>query len=331
MSRLHPDRGTVYGALSLAVRAPSVHNTQPWLWKIGDTSVHLYADPDRQVPATDPDARDLVVSCGAALNHFRVALRAEGWATTVERTPNPADPWHLAAIEMLPRTPIDEDVRLASAILRRHTDRRRMSGWTVPTSHLDVLMQAAGAAGALLVPIAEPVHQAKTLQAIATAAETQEGDPRYVAEMREWSGRGTFADEGVLASSTPVDSGPPLRAFPHGTLRQPDTDPNQPEGAVLLVLATPDDDVRGRLRAGEAASAALLAATDLGLASCPLSQALEIADTRRFIENEILDDVAVPQLLLRVGWAPLSAEPLPVSPRRPMDTVVAALDPAFDL
>lgn len=244
MSRQHPDRGTVYGALSLAVRAPSVHNTQPWLWRIGDTSVHLYADPDLQVPATDPDGRDLVVSCGAALHHFRVALRAEGWDTTVQRTPNPHDPWHLAAVEMHPRTATDED---------------------------------------------------------------------------------------VLAASSPADTGLPLRAFPRGTLQQPDTDPNLPEGAALLVLATTDDDVRGRLRAGEALSAALLAATDLGLATCPLSQALEVADTRRFIETEVLDAVAIPQLLLRVGWAPLSAEPLPVSPRRPMDTVVAALDPAFDL
>ena len=66
-----PDLETVSSALALAGRAPSVHNSQPWQWRVGDQSVHLYANPDLLLPQTDPDARDLTLSCEATFNDFR--------------------------------------------------------------------------------------------------------------------------------------------------------------------------------------------------------------------------------------------------------------------
>ena len=36
--------------IDLACRAPSVHNTQPWRWRINsDDSIELWADRDRQL------------------------------------------------------------------------------------------------------------------------------------------------------------------------------------------------------------------------------------------------------------------------------------------
>src|SRR2546423_10352783 len=93
---------TVRGPIALATRAPSVHNTQPWRWLLGDSTIHLTADVSRQLPATDPDGRDLLISCGAALHHLHIALAALGWAGELHRIPNPADPTHLAAVEPHP-------------------------------------------------------------------------------------------------------------------------------------------------------------------------------------------------------------------------------------
>ena len=112
----HPDAETVRAALALAVRAPSVHNTQPWRWRVGDTTVHLYVDEERGLPHTDPDRRELLISCGAALHHFRVAARSFGWHTVVHRFPNPDEPRHLASVEFLPVTPTADVVGAARAI-----------------------------------------------------------------------------------------------------------------------------------------------------------------------------------------------------------------------
>ena len=100
MNAEFPDSETIGAALSLAVRAPSVHNSQPWQWRVGDHSVHLYANPELLLPHTDPDGRDLMLSCGATLNQCVVALAALGRQSKVHRFPNPAAPNHLAALEL---------------------------------------------------------------------------------------------------------------------------------------------------------------------------------------------------------------------------------------
>ncbi|MGY2002678.1 hypothetical protein [Blastococcus sp. SYSU DS1024] len=126
------DRTTVRAAVALANRAPSVHNSQPWRWRIGTSSIHLFADPDRALPITDPQQRGLIISCGAALHHLRVALLATGSASQVHRLPDPARPDHLAAVELSPAQPTADDLALAQAIENRRSDRRVFSTWPVP-------------------------------------------------------------------------------------------------------------------------------------------------------------------------------------------------------
>ena len=89
-----PDVETIYSALEVACRAPSVHNTQPWRWVIAPHSLHLFADSARRLPVIDASGRELIISCGATLHHVRSAFRALGWRADAHRLPNPADRDH---------------------------------------------------------------------------------------------------------------------------------------------------------------------------------------------------------------------------------------------
>jgi hypothetical protein len=320
-----PDRRTVEAVVALATRAPSVHNTQPWRWATGDSSVHLFADTDRSLPAIDPDGRDLLISCGAALHHLRVGFAALGWATEVHRLPNPAEPDHLAAITFRPRQANAVDIALAAAIPHRRTDRRRFSSWPVPADVLDVLAERAAHQGVVAVAATDPVDWFRLTSAITLASWRQGMDPAYETELAAWAGRGFAAEDGVPSANTPataVQHGDvTMRTFPDGAL-DVSTTGSEDDAGELLVLATPADDRVSRLRAGEALSAVLLAATDFRLATCPLSQATEFAATREALHEAVLGTVVVPQVVLRVGWAPVGGEPLPATPRRPAADVL---------
>ncbi len=134
-----PDTATLETALDIAARAPSVQNSQPWRWRVGRDGVGLYADWSRQLGDTDSDRRDVLLSCGAVLDHCVVALAAVGWHPRVRRFPDPDDASHLALIELVELPPNQASIELAAAIPRRRADRRRYSARSIPAGTLELL------------------------------------------------------------------------------------------------------------------------------------------------------------------------------------------------
>ncbi|MEV0032486.1 NAD(P)H nitroreductase [Nocardia sp. NPDC050793] len=324
MDRGLPDDTTVKAALALAGRAPSVHNVQPWRWRIGERSVHLYLDPRRALPSTDPDQRDIVISCGAALHHLSVALAAVGWAPVIHRLPNPDDPNHLAAVTLVARRPTNQEVALSTAIPLRHTDRRHYSSWPIPPGYLGLFSERAEALGATVRVIGDPERE-RVVAAARAASRSHAGDDAYRFELAMWSGRHGSLD-GVPARSAPLPRPGdelPARVFARAGLADP---AQEPDHAELLVFATSADDRLSRLRAGEAISGVLLTAANIGLATCLLTEPLEVAEQRDGIRLDVLNGTGYPQAFLRVGWAPTSAAPLPATPRRSVEDTLITTD-----
>jgi nitroreductase len=324
MTTQFPDTETLRTALSLATRAPSIHNSQPWRWKVGDKALHLYADVSRHLLHTDPDQRDLLISCGASLHHATVALAALGWQSKIRRFPSGSDSDHLASIELTRYNPGNNDVSLAAAIPRRRTDRRLFSYW--PVSHADIAMIGARVARmGILLRYVEMSTEIRSVVAQSVLLHSQDGE--YLAELATWSGR--YASiAGVPARSAPEPDYAALvpgRHFAGPVLAQPPNVTADDDHGVLLALGTTEDDPLARLRAGEATSMALLTSTSFGLACCPVSEPLEIRETREAVRSEVFGANVYPQMILRIGWAPMNADPLPPTPRRPLDEVATTV------
>src|SRR5262249_45924351 len=150
-------------AAEAAGHAPSIHNTQPWRWVVHDDALELHAQRDRQLHELDPDGNMLLVSCGAALHHARVALSAEGWGYEVDRPAG--DP--PAVIRPTGRRSTDaEAMRHFQAILVRHTDRRIVTTEPVDPSAVEAAVAAARRAGVELhvVPPEERVELAVAVE-----------------------------------------------------------------------------------------------------------------------------------------------------------------------
>ncbi|MBO4209219.1 nitroreductase, partial [Micromonospora echinofusca] len=300
-------------AATTAGYAPSLHNTQPWLWRVLPDRLELRAVRERQLPATDPDGRLLVLSCGAALHHARVALAAEGWRVAVERLPEPGDGDLLARLTASRADGADPGaMRLVQCMQVRHTDRRPVGEERVGAGALDEIGGAAAAEGARLQVL--DADQVLELAAAAShAANVEAGEPQLREELLYWTSRaeGTGLPPEVLPEQQPQTTVPGRDFGRPGTLP---VGPGHDRAAVYGLLSGDEDEPESWLRAGEALSAAWLAATRLGVSVVPLSGVVEVPGTRQTLRG-LLAGMGFPYLVLRLGVAdPAHAGP-PHTPR----------------
>ncbi|MFC9555303.1 Acg family FMN-binding oxidoreductase [Rhodococcus sp. NPDC056960] len=297
---------------------------------MGTADLQLFSDPDRLLPATDAFGRQMVISCGAALNHLEYAFESNLWRPVIHRLPHSADRELLAKIGFAPESSSsDVAVRMTSAIERRRTDRLPLQAPPEWKATLEHLVRIAARAGAELEDLGE-----RSRPALEDVSRRMTGlrhdDPTYQAELRWWSGRGLFPDgvpEQARPSSRQQHSVHLSREFPPGSAGTPDGSPSEDRAAILL-LSTSSDSRLDWLRSGEALSAVLLACTDRGLATCPVTHLTERAPSRTLLRELSAAD-NLPQVLIRVGVGARAGEPAP-TPRRPLSEVLVRERPTPD-
>jgi nitroreductase len=314
--------------LRAAAAAPSIHNTQPWSFRVRDAadgaltgaSIEVRADRSRRLPVLDPDGREMFVSVGAAVFNLRVALAAAGYRTSVHRVPDP-DPDVAARIVVGPaEEPSGAALALHAAIPRRHTNRRPFADRRIPYGTMEELRGAAAAETASLLDVGPELRDA-VLGLTRTAEKRMRSDPAYLRELAAWTdtsgiGRVDGMPRHVLGPRA-RNAALPLRDLGLG-LGLPATTVEFEPDPTLVLLFTPDDTTADWIRAGEALQRVWLTATVRGLAVTPMSQLTEIAALRSLLSDTGTRYVA--QMVLRIGY-PLSPG-LP-TPRRPLPDLLA--------
>lgn len=316
------DTHVISDAVQLACRAPSLHNSQPWRWVAGRDGLELHLDPHRRVRSADRSGREAVISCGAMLDHLRVAMAAAGWTATVERLPNPNNRDHLATVGFTPMEFVTRaHRRRADAILLRRTDRLPLMAppdWDA----FEPMLRAQLDDGTYLDVLADDARL-RLVEASQLTEALRLYDTSYHAELSWWTAP-FEASEGIphsalvsAAESERVDVG---RTFPvtgHGLRRSA----VEEDRAALVVLSTDGDTREELLRCGEVLSAALLEATMVGLSTCTVTHVVELAASREIVGTLTGRD-ARPQLLIRIGLAPALEQVPPPTPRRPLADVL---------
>lgn len=325
-----PTRSDVERAVTLAVSAPSIHNTQPWRWTYGHGVLELHADRSRQLPMLDPDGRSLLLSCGAALELVQLGLAGRGWHTAVDRLPDPERPDLLARIRPLGRVATDPAVlQRAVAAERRYTDRRPFRTEPVPPRLVDSLVAAAAGDGVYGHAVQRADERLDLAVMFSWADQVETSDPAYRAELAHWTRhRDESAPDGIPASAVPhtVAGSPrhadvPVRDFEAGITGGQDLPAAVDEQPLMLVLFSLDDGPAAWLRAGESYARVSVEAERLGLGSSAMTQAVDLPAVReRF--RMLMDWSDHPQMVLRVG-RPLDDERPEPTGRWPLTAVLS--------
>jgi hypothetical protein len=321
----------IEAAVAAATRAPSIHNTQPWHFRVSGRCIELLADHSRQLDVIDPTSRQLYISCGAALHHLRVSLRAAGYTADVALQSAKHGTDRLARILVEPGDPATaREKAAAAAIVNRHTQRDPFSDQNVESKTLAELRHAAETEGAWLSILRERDDQITLAVLLSRADQAEKSDPDYQTELQRWRHAESLA--GIPDSAIPS---PEMRRHSEMTLRDyrwgEATDPTaaplieQGETSVhirderpsLVILGTDADGPAQWIAAGQALSALLLRATELGLRASMLGQVTDLPGTRGQLRT-LLRLVGEPQMVLRIGYGSIAAP----TPRRALTDVV---------
>jgi hypothetical protein len=299
-----PDR--VDSLIATAARAPSVHNTQPWRFRVSTYTVELYADPSRKL-RMDPLGREMAISCGAALFGLRLGIRSLGFTPLVDILPTPARRGLLARVSLGSPHPMNPAERqMLEAMPRRHTHRGPFTAEPLPAGLLTSLVHDARTEGATLSLI-ERSREYERLVDIMDMAREQDSDPRAQADMRNWTrSPGSRARDGVPATAYPS-----MPDHHRSRLSQRDFDLDRnfgrleaegPAPAATAILLTPGDDIGDWLCAGQALHRILAHAAISWVFASLHTQPLESVVIREMIRDRLMLPGA-PQMILQLGRA----------------------------
>ncbi len=305
-------------AAEAAVRAPSLHNSQPWEFRLRDGAIEVLADRSRQLAVADSTGWAVRIACGAATCNAALALAAAGRPAQVLLRPAAREP-ALAArlIPADPRLPTYAEQQLYAAVPHRVSHRRPFSPEPVPAESRMRLLEAAHADNVQLDLLVGMTALAGFAEIAGSADRVLRRDRRYQAEQSAWA-HTERAPDGV-----PVWAGGPLPEHqdllpqrPFGTRRRAPGRDFEPE-PLVAVLSTAADRPYDQLLAGHALQRVLLTLTGEGLAASMISQPIEVPPAREQLRRALRRSW-IPQMALRIGYG-TAGRP---SPRRPVTDVL---------
>ncbi|GAA1033641.1 hypothetical protein GCM10009557_36030 [Virgisporangium ochraceum] len=281
-----------------AVRAPSMHNTQPWRFRLSGQAVDVLLNDDRVLLVGDPAGRAARVAVGAAVFNLRLAMDVDGTAAAVRLWPEPDVIARLTAADARPATPAER--RLYAAIPRRHSNRDPFADVPVPADARTGLVRAAHDEGGWL-HLAESAADAEaTADLIREADRLLRSDTGYLTELASWTGVGAHATEGV-----PRDAGGPepdqYELLTRRDFAGPATARSFEREPLIAVLGAGGDLAGDQVVAGMALQRVLLTATDLGLAASIFTQPIDHPDTRERL-RAVCRQPFPPYAVLRLGY-----------------------------
>jgi hypothetical protein len=318
--------------LKYAILAPSGHNSQPWLFKIaGDNTIELYADRTRALAVVDPDDREMIISCGAALEHLRLTANHFGLADITDLLPDKNNnPDLLAKVELKEGDTItqklaQQDALSFEAITKRRSNRSAFESKKLPDDILVSLKDIARVHGAWLDIVEEDMKKKTIADMISQGDKIQLSDKKFRRELAAWihPNRSKSRDgmPGYAHGISDIGSyvGPFLiRTFDIGK-GQAAKDMQLASGSpVLAVLGSDADEPLNWIQTGQVLARILLRARAENVWASFMDQPIEVPELRLKLREALGRTAGFPQLLMRLGYG----KDVRPTPRRNSDEVV---------
>lgn len=331
-----------------AILAASPHNTQPWLFRVGDSFVEVHLNTSRSVQGLDPYLREAYIGLGCALENLMLAAAANGYAakiTMVEGALSTDLQRHtLRRVARVDLTSASrQESELYSAIPNRHTNRSPYDpSRSLPPAFAEELSSVCSINEDVQVILIEEPKKREELIRISAASnlelysdpDVENGSEAWIRwrsrDIQKFEDGLTIDCFGLSPFSTAMAKMMPVSMLKRAASPQHRSSmyAQQMQSANLIGLIAVRDrfDMRQSLLAGRVWQRAHLLATARGIGARPCNEAIEMIDHERSLRkpanrqsqlNNVIGDPSwQPTFLFLMGFPTQTGH---VSPRRPVE------------
>lgn len=306
--------------INYAVLAPSALNTQPWLFTAGERHIDLYADRRRGLAVSDPEDRQLTISCGAALAFLTVAMKRFGRVPIVHTFPNLSNPDHLATIKWGGiHEPVPATLRIFEAMKHRNLQVGTLSGKTPSEILMEDVLDDLDRPGIRIERLTDLQERARVGELIFEARRVQEADGSFRRERENWSHPDRRHSRDGWPE-TPPRNGRAVAGKAGLVGEQEYRQSLAAGGPELLVVASKGDSRASWLESGRTMAHLMLRGAANGLSTQFVNAPLELPTYREKVDLGRTEGWRS-QSILRMGYAKVERRSL----RRPVQEVLMSI------
>lgn len=289
------------------VKAPSAHNSQPWLFSKEDDGICIKPDFSRALPIADPDHRELFISLGCAAETAMTAAGFYGYRAVMIINALSTD--YPIKISLHKDDTIDPP-ELFSFINVRQVTRNHYSDKPISTEDIAALKNVGDGDNIRFFIGQSEIEQFGPF--IAEAGAIQMSNPKFKSELMHWM---RFSEKEAMHNGdgiyTACNGAPSMgRLVGSLVLRNIITARSEKKRlfkhlkktAAVAVFTAPDNDLESWIKTGMVFQLFALTATRLNISHSHLNSPCQITEVRDRMMNE-LGLAGFPQLIIRLGYS----------------------------
>ena len=269
--------------LNYAILAPSSYNSQPWKFNVSNDGISVFADESGWLSVADKDKREMYISLGCAIENLVIAAEHFGYNCSVSYFPGEKDPVakDLVAAVSLKQQPqaiasSSSSSSLFEAITSRRTSRQPFESRAISRQDMDALNRSSSSSDVSIILTEDPAAKERFRDLVIQADKVLYSDINFKSELGHWLSLGVMGPRGVGAKIAQMEM-VFLDPGPEQIRRDADQINSTP---CIGLISTSKNDSISSLKAGRAFERFWLAAAARGISLQPMSQALEVPETR---------------------------------------------------
>lgn len=300
----------IFKIVRSAAKAPSGHNTQPWLFVKEDDGICIKPDFSRALPVADPEHRELFISLGCAAETAMIAARFYGYRPALQINALGTD----CSIKIsLQKDDTIEQPALFSYITARQTTRNLYDKNKIPAEDLMNLKQAVSESGVGVRLFSGQSELGRFSPYITEANTIQISNSNFKNELIQWmrfsekeamqKGDGLYtACSGVPSMGRLVGSFL-LKNFVTAKSENKRLLNQLEKTAAVAIFTSPIDNVKDWIKTGRAFQCFALTATKLNLSHSHLNSPCQIPAVRDKMISAFCLEGGFLQLIIRLGYS----------------------------